>query len=180
MSQASSGGRASGASQVRDAPGAKRTAMQGRAPGAFWAYLVLQVPDVLLAALILFALHQWAGLPYGWAVGAFVVWVVKDIAMYPVVRGVFAPTRTGAEAFIGARGIVMDAIAPLGYIRLDGELWRAESVQPLQEIPAGAPVVVRAVHGLTFLVEGEAAGSGRTEEGGSHESRVGQPGQPRL
>jgi membrane protein implicated in regulation of membrane protease activity len=154
--------------------------MSGRAPGAFRAYLVLQVPDILVAGLILYALHRWAGLPYGWAVGTFVVWIVKDIAMYPVVRGVFAPARTGAEAFIGARGVVMDAIAPLGYVRLDGELWRAESVQPRQAIPAGAPVVVRAVQGLTFLVEAETTGAGRPEEGGSHESRVGQPGQPRL
>jgi membrane protein implicated in regulation of membrane protease activity len=154
--------------------------MTRRAPGAFWAYLVLQVPDTLLAGLILFALHRWAGLPYGWAVLAFVVWVVKDIAMYPVVRGVFGPARTGAEAFIGARGVVMDSIAPLGYVRLDGELWRAESAQPRQEIPAGAPVVVRAVQGLTFLVEAETAGADRSEEGGSHENRVGQPGQSRL
>jgi membrane protein implicated in regulation of membrane protease activity len=154
--------------------------MNGRTPGAFWAYLILQVPDILLAGLILFGLHRWAGLPSGWAVGAFVVWVAKDIAMYPLVRGVFGPARTGAEAFIGARGVVMDAIAPLGYVRLDGELWRAESVQPRQAIPAGAPVVVRAVQGLTFLVEAEAAGPGRPEEGGSHASRVGQPGQPRL
>lgn len=151
--------------------------MSGRVPGAFWAYLVLQVPDTLLAGLILFALHRWAGLPYGWAVGAFALWIVKDIAMYPVVRAVFSPARTGAEAFIGARGVVMDAIAPLGYIRLDGELWRAESVQPPRVIPAGAPVIVRAVQGLTFLVEAEATGAGRPEEGGSHESPVGQPGQ---
>lgn len=154
--------------------------MSARTPGAFWAYLVLQVPDILLAGLILFALYRWAGLPYGWAVGAFVVWIVKDIAMYPVVRGVLAPARTGAESFIGARGVVMDPIAPLGYVRLDGELWRAEAVPPRREIPAGASVVVRAVQGLTFLVEVEAAGPGRPEEGGSHESRVGQPGQPRL
>jgi len=154
--------------------------MSGRAPGAFRAYLVLQLPDILVAGLILGALHRWAGLPDGWAVGAFVVWIVKDIAMYPVVRGVFAPARTGAEAFIGARGVVTEAVAPLGYVRLDGALWRAESVQPPQTIPAGVPVVVRAVQGLTFLVEAEPTGVGRPEEGGSHASRVGEPGQPRL
>lgn len=154
--------------------------MSRRAPGIFWAYLLLQLPDIILAGLILFVLHRWAGLPYGWAVGAFVVWIVKDIAMYPLVRSAFAPARTGAEAFIGARAVVADALAPLGYVRLDGELWRAESLRPRQAIPAGAPVVVRAVQGLTFLVEAETPGAGRQEEGGSHESRVGQPGQPRL
>lgn len=153
--------------------------MNQRTPGVFWAYVVLQVPDIILASLILFVLHRWAGLPFGWAVGAFVVWIVKDIAMYPLVRGAFAPARTGAETFIGARGIVADALAPLGYIRLDGELWRAES-RPRQAIPAGAPVVVRAVQGLTFLVDPEPSDTRRLEGGPSHESRVGQPGQPRL
>lgn len=154
--------------------------MTRRAPGAFSAYVLLQVPDIILAGLVLAVLYQWAGLSYAWAVGAFVVWVVKDIAMYPLVRGVFAPSRTGPEAFIGARGVVADALAPLGYVTLNGELWRAESLRPQQAVPVGAPVVVRAVHGLTFLVEPETPGARQPEEGGSHASRVGQPGQPRL
>lgn len=148
--------------------------------GVFWAYLLLQVPDTALAGLILFVLHRWAGLPTAWAVGAFVVWIVKDIAMYPVVRSVFAPARTGPEAFIGARGIVADALAPLGYVTLSGELWRAESLRPQRAIPVGAPVVVRAVQGLTFLVEAATPDADQPQEGGSHESRLGQPGQPRL
>jgi membrane protein implicated in regulation of membrane protease activity len=126
------------------------------------------VPDTLLAGLILFALHRWAGLPYGWAVGAFVVWIVKDVAMYTMVRGVFGPARTGAEAFLGARGVVTDALAPLGYVRVEGELWRAESLQTQQAIPVGAPVVVRAVQGLTFLVEAETPADRRQGEGASH------------
>jgi len=145
-----------------------------RAPGVFWGYVLLQLPDIILAGAILFALHRWAGLSYAWAVGAFVEWVVKDIAMYPVVRGVFGPARTGAEAFIGARAVVADALAPLGYVRLEGELWRAECLEPRQPIPAGAPVVVRAVQGLTFLVEPEAPGDRRREDGGSpaqHDAR---------
>ena len=138
--------------------------MSRRGSGVFWAYLLLQFPDIILAGVILFVLHRWAGLPYGWAVGAFVVWIVKDIAMYPLVRSAFAPARTGAEAFIGARAVVTDALAPLGYVRLDGELWRAESLPPRQAIPAGAPVAVRAVHGLTFLVEPAAPGDRRQGE----------------
>lgn len=129
--------------------------MNRRTPGVFWTYLILQVPDIVLAGLVLAVLYRWAGLPYAWAVGAFVAWVVKDIAMYPVVRSAFLPSRTGAEAFIGARGVAADALAPLGYVRLEGELWRAESVPHRQAIPAGTTVVVRAVQGLTFLVEAE-------------------------
>ncbi len=151
--------------------------MNERAPVAFWAYLVLQVPDILLAGLIFFALHRWAALSAEWAVGAFVMWIVKDLAMYRVVRSAFAPARTGPETFIGAHGIAEDALDPVGYVKFDGEHWRSESLQPRQVIPAGARVVVRAVQGLTFLVEAETPDAGKSEEGGkSHASRVGEPG----
>ena len=75
--------RAGAAPAVRCAPRPGRTSVSRRTPGVFWAYLLLQVPDTLLAGLILVALYRWAGLSLGWAVGAFVVWIVKDIAMYP-------------------------------------------------------------------------------------------------
>jgi membrane protein implicated in regulation of membrane protease activity len=130
----------------------------------FWGYLLLQLPDIVLAGVILVVLHRWAALSVEWAVGVFVVWVVKDIAMYPLVRGAFAPSRTGPEAFIGARGVSADTLAPVGYVKFDGELWRAESLRPERSIPAGAPVVVRAVQGLTFLVEAETAGDRPAEK----------------
>ena len=153
--------------------------MSWRKPGVFWAYLLLQVPDTLLAGLILVALYRWAGLSLAWAVGAFAVWIVKDIALYPLVRSAFAPSRTGPEAFIGARGVVADAVAPLGYVSLNGELWRAESLRPQQAIPVGATVVVRAVQGLTFLVEADTPDADQPRAGGSHESRSGQSTQLR-
>jgi len=137
------------------------------------AYVLLQLPDIVLAGLVLIVLHRWAALSAEWAIGVFVVWVAKDIAMYPLVRAAFAPSRTGPEAFIGARGIAEDALAPVGYVKFEGELWRAESLRPHQAIPAGTPVIVRSVQGLTFLVEPEAPGAVRSEEGGSHASRVG-------
>ncbi len=152
--------------------------MTRRAPGAFSTYLLLQFPDTVLAGVILVVLHRWAGLPIAWAVVAFVVWIVKDIAMYPLARSVFAPSRTGSEAFIGARGIAKDALAPVGYIKFNGELWRAESCRPEQAIPAGTRVVVRAVQGLTFLVDAETPDARQSEEGGAHATREGQPGQP--
>lgn len=147
--------------------------MTRRGPGALSAYILLQLPDIVLAGVVLFVLHRWAALSAEWAIGAFVVWVVKDIAMYPLVRGAFTPSRTGPEAFIGARGIAEDALAPVGYVKFEGELWRAESLRPQQAIPPGTPVVVRSVQGLTFLVEPAAVAAVGSEEGGSHASRVG-------
>lgn len=61
-------------------------------------------------------------------------------------------TITGPNAMIGAIGIAQESISPRGQILVRGELWFAESTQP---IPAGAHVRVAGVRGLTLLVNGE-------------------------
>jgi membrane-bound serine protease (ClpP class) len=56
----------------------------------------------------------------------------------------------GPEALLGAVGIAQQAIAPQGQILVHGELWLAESATPVSQ---GESVRVRAVEGLTLLVE---------------------------
>lgn len=58
----------------------------------------------------------------------------------------------GVETLIGRRAVVVSALAPEGQVRLDGELWRARSAEPLAP---GAGVVVRRIDGLTLDVEPE-------------------------
>lgn len=131
--------------------------MAWRAPRGFWAYLVLQVPDILLAGLILLLIHWWMALSLGWILGLFALWVVKDFAMYFLLRSVFTPPRTGPETLVGARAVSRELLAPTGHVLLFGETWRAESLQPHNVIAPGTPVIVRAIRGLTLLVEGEQA-----------------------
>ena len=57
---------------------------------------------------------------------------------------------TGVENLIGATGEVMKPLAPVGQIRVLGELWEARSSL---ELPAGTAVRVVAVDGLTLDVE---------------------------
>jgi membrane protein implicated in regulation of membrane protease activity len=146
------------------------------APGGFSGYMLLQVPDILLAGLVLTLLNHWGYVSGGWAIGLFAGWIVKDVAMYPVLRQAFVRTRTGPEAYIGAHGVVTDSLAPVGYVRLDGELWRAQVLRPESRVPVGAPVVVRDIRGLTVLVDPETPDAGPPEGGESHAGRVGQHG----
>ena len=129
--------------------------MAWRAPRGFWAYLILQVPDILLAGLVLLLLHKWMALSSAWVLSLFALWVVKDFAMYFLLRSVFTPPRTGPETLVGARAVSRELLAPTGHVLLFGETWRAESLQPRQVIAPGTPVIVRAIRGLTLLVEGE-------------------------
>ncbi len=67
---------------------------------------------------------------------------------------------TGADAMVGALAVTQEQLAPAssiadsqtprGQVLVRGELWQAESPEAL---PAGTPVKVTGVHGLTLLVE---------------------------
>lgn len=128
-----------------------------RIPRTFWAYLLLQIPDTALATVVLALLHQWAGLPTAWALGLFALWTLKNLLGYFLLRDAFAPSRaTGPEALHGRVVSVVEALAPRGRVRLDGELWWAEAVPEAGAIPPGSRVIVRGCRGLTLLVEPEA------------------------
>ena len=68
--------------------------------------------------------------------------------MYPVMRDTFRPPRRG---LVGARGQAVERLAPAGYVKVEGELWRAEAAGA--EIAAGTAIVVREARGLTLRVE---------------------------
>jgi len=137
----------------------------------FWVYVLLQIPDIVLAGLILWLLHEWTGLPTEWGFGLFIMWIVKDLAMYPFLRNAFAPASTGPEGLIGTRAMVTIPLAPAGQVRLGSELWSAEALNHHERLASGTAVIVRAVRGLTLLVEAEESSGSRKEV--SHEGRMG-------
>ena len=60
--------------------------------------------------------------------------------------------QAGAETLIGARAQVVTACAPVGQVRVEGELWRARCESGVEP---GATVRVVGRDGLTLLVEPE-------------------------
>ena len=58
--------------------------------------------------------------------------------------------KTGAEAMIGMRAEVVSPLHPTGQVHLNGELWEATSDV---RADVGETVVVRALKGLTLVVE---------------------------
>jgi membrane-bound serine protease (ClpP class) len=73
--------------------------------------------------------------------------------------------KTGAEAMIGKRAEVVSRLHPTGQVHVNGELWEARSSA---EAKVGDTVIVRAMEGLTLLVEPASAqgSSHRDDEGG--------------
>ena len=126
----------------------------------FGKYLLLQAPGLVLAAVVLIGLHRWAGLP-GWAVYALLlVLLLKDLVLFPFVRRAYdfeTSSPVGAGRLVGARGTSTEPLEPHGYVRVAGELWRAEASSGTPAIPQGSLVRVREVRGLTLIVEADNA-----------------------
>jgi membrane-bound serine protease (ClpP class) len=58
---------------------------------------------------------------------------------------------TGAASLVGRHAVTLERLDPRGRVRLDGELWNAESPS---SVDGGADVVVTGVEGLTLRVRG--------------------------
>lgn len=116
-------------------------------------YALLQVPSLALLVLILILVRQWMDLPVWFVWGFIAFWVAKDVILFPFVWRAFDRDSPGAHSIVGAQGIVEKPLAPLGYIRVRGELWQAEMVGDSRPIDRGETVQVRGIRGLTLLVQ---------------------------
>ena len=91
-------------------------------------------------------------LPSPWGAITVVVAIVIDLVEVGV--GIRYSKRrkakVGASALVGVTGVAMDPLGPDGQVRINGEIWRARCDVGCE---AGAPIVVRAVDGLTLEVE---------------------------
>jgi len=58
--------------------------------------------------------------------------------------------RSGPETMIGELATTVGACAPLGHVRVRGELWRARSSSP---VGPGETVRIAAIEGLTLEIE---------------------------
>jgi membrane protein implicated in regulation of membrane protease activity len=82
------------------------------------------------------------------------------------------PVTTGAEGLVGERGEVIVRCAPLGRVRLRGEIWNARGEEPLE---LGEEVRVEAVDGLTLVVARAGNAAPRTVLGANPSSAPTQP-----
>ena len=121
-------------------------------------YWLAQLPGWILAALVLGAAWRFFGLP-GWAVLAgLALFVVKDVALYPLSRRALeSPPHTGSGALLGARGVTQDGLSGggEGRVRIGAEVWRAELCDGAGPLAAGSRVRVEAVRGLVVHVRAE-------------------------
>ena len=116
-------------------------------------YTLYQIPEWVLALGAAILLYRW-GVLSGWAGALLLAGVMaKDAALYPLLRTAYeSDASTAIERLIGLRGVAVEPLAPHGYVRVRGELWRSEAAASGAPILPGHPVTVAAVRGTTLLV----------------------------
>jgi membrane-bound serine protease (ClpP class) len=120
----------------------------------FRRYLLLQVPGWVLAAVILHTLHGSFALPRWLAVSLLVAYIGKDLLLFPFLRRAYETgEEPGANRLVGLRATVEQDINPEGYVRVRGELWRAQVRPGRAPISSGARVRIVSGQGLTLTVE---------------------------
>jgi membrane-bound serine protease (ClpP class) len=80
---------------------------------------------------------------FGVIIGLYIRWVIGPIRR--------RSKLTGPEAMIGKTGTAITDLKPKGEVRVEGEIWRAESLSG--DIAKGEQVNVKALKGLVVMVE---------------------------
>jgi membrane protein implicated in regulation of membrane protease activity len=115
-------------------------------------YTAFQIPGWIIAAGGGWWAHRSLDVPVWLAAGVLAVWVIKDIVLYPVLRFAYeTDDRLPIERLIGMRGTTLAALAPDGYVRVRGELWRARA-EAGQSLARGEPVEIMDIDGTMFVV----------------------------
>jgi membrane-bound ClpP family serine protease len=121
----------------------------------FARYLLMQIPSGFAVALGLWAFVHWGPLTPAIAAVLFCVWVVVEIALFPVLRIGYETggQQVGAEAMIGAVGTVSRDLDPEGFVQLGHERWRALAATGPLPITVGTRVRILEIRLLTLVVE---------------------------
>lgn len=121
-------------------------------PDDLRTYLAAQLPGWVLALIAVAALSEWTALPGRVAVLVVILWIVKDLLLFPAMRRYYR-SDPAERRIVGQRGTAVTDIAPTGFVRVRGELWQAASDD---NIAAGSEIYVRDIHGLKLTVRRDA------------------------
>ena len=116
-------------------------------------YILLQIPATALLGLVLFYLRDFLNLAI-WLIWTILgLWVIKDLILFFYLWPAYEENpQNNMLSMIGREGISRDKLAPGGYIRVGGTLWKARVSPELTHIDEGRKVQIVGINGLTLEV----------------------------
>ena len=116
-------------------------------------YALLNLLGVVVLVGILLIIRFYIPLP-GWVMVVMVtIWLLKDVALFPLVWRAYDWDRPGiSRVMTGAVGVVKKPLVPRGFVQIDGELWKAKNIGSEKVVERGTPVRVMKRIGLTVHV----------------------------
>ena len=130
-------------------------------PKVVLRYALIQLPGTVLLVLVILLINRWwVSVPLWLGLGIVGLAIVKDLVLFPLVwRSYTGGNPDDPSSMIGRRGIVIGRLDPEGYVRVHGELWRAETVENDRPVEEGRSVAVVEVSGLKLYVRTDLKGN---------------------
>ena len=120
------------------------------------ARLIYAIVSILLeeAAIVVIALlglpQLGIEIPFGVLIAVMVVFAILSVLLYQAGSRALRRKPVALSIMTGSKGKVVNALAPIGLIKIKDELWEAESVS--DKIGIGKEVIVVGQDGLKLLV----------------------------
>jgi len=124
--------------------------------GVYIRYGLLSIPGTVALILVLIGVRHWVAIPFWFQAILVLLWVGKEIILFPFVWRAYDQTHSEAcRLMIGKTGVARERLAPTGYIRVQGELWKAEKMDSEPAIEKNERVRVIKIEGLKLFVVSE-------------------------
>jgi len=117
-------------------------------------YTLVHLAELGLLVVALIAARQVIGISTWLVITILALWVIKDVVLFRKVWRAYAwADNAPMQKLIGMEATVLDGLDPVGYVRVRGELWKAEVIDPRYPAERGEKTRVVDVKGMLLIVE---------------------------
>ncbi|MBN1546662.1 MAG: hypothetical protein JW902_08395 [Syntrophaceae bacterium] len=117
-------------------------------------YILFQIPEFVLFVTALLLADRWMVIPSWFFWGFIVFLILKDAVIFPFIWHVYDNQDTKrTRQLIGRKGTVVVSLKPTGFVRVNGELWKAEALEKDSSIGQEEAIIVKDVRRLCLIVD---------------------------
>jgi membrane protein implicated in regulation of membrane protease activity len=117
-------------------------------------YTLLHLVELGLLIVVLAVVRYFINVPIWLIITILALWILKDIVLFRKVWRAYAmDDNHPMRRLVGLEATVVDGLDPVGYVRVQGELWKAEIKDPGNPARRGDRTRVVDIKGMTLIVE---------------------------